>query len=115
MDFACFVMDTGTGLVKAEKCTAQVPGVFSNIVGSIKYGKEVLPVRLQGNVDGTFASSDTEAHRGLLQLSHPMENGHITDWKGMERVWQYVFDKCKCVASHHPVLLTEAPNTSRKI
>lgn len=110
----CIVMDVGTGSIKAEYHTAEKPQVFHNVVGTLKQKLSIPQQELEGLVDGnTLVSEDVYKHRGLLKLGYPMQNGHVTDWAAMTRVFQYTEDKLGVPKREHPILVTEAANTSR--
>jgi centractin len=114
MEGTCVVVDLGTGSVKAEMAGAEAPQIFPNVVGNIKYNPMVPDSTLPGLIDGSMlVSSDVEKHRGLLKITHPMEHGHITDWKGLTHVLKHVNNRLGVPAKDHPLLVTEAPNTSR--
>lgn len=68
---------------------------------------------LEGNI---FVGPKAEEYRGLLTLRYPMEQGIVTDWNDMERIWQYIYssDHLQTFSEEHPVLLTEAPLNPRK-
>ena len=114
MEGACVVMDLGTGAIKADIAGAEVPQVFPNVVGTVKHKPLVPDQQVEGLVEGNmFVGRDVDKHRGLLRLSHPMEHGHITDWKGLTHMLRHVTGSLGIPAKDHPVLVTEAPNTSR--
>lgn len=54
--------------------------------------------------------------RGLLELSHPLEEGIIKNWDDMELIWEYGFKKITNDVKGSNVLMTEAnmnPRTNR--
>jgi actin-related protein len=41
-------------------------------------------------------------------LSNPIENGFITNWEDIEKLWHHTFfQELKIVPEEHPVILTE--------
>jgi len=45
----------------------------------------------------------------MLRITHPIESGIVKNWKDMEKIWRFGFDKLgikEC--SDHNVLVTEA-------
>lgn len=61
-----------------------------------------------------------EDNRGLLSLSYPIENGIVTNWDDMIKIWGHLYEKgvlsdsTSTPSEEHPVLLTEAPLNPRK-
>ena len=46
----------------------------------------------------------------MLTLSYPIEDGTITNWDDMEKIWHYTFyNELRVARGEHPVLLTEPP------
>lgn len=114
MEGGCLVLDMGSGSIKAEFAGAEVPKVFQNVTGHVKHSAVLPQQQLDGLVDGSiFASNDVAKHRGLLRLSYPMTNGHITDWNGITNVLNHVNGTLGADAANHPILMSEAALTSR--
>ena len=52
---------------------------------------------------------------GLLDIDYPINNGIITNWDAMEKIWNYnFFSEMKISPEEHNVLLTESPFNDRK-
>ncbi|KAK2617037.1 actin [Conoideocrella luteorostrata] len=101
------VIDAGSGQVKAGMAGEDAPfTVFPTIVGEPKQknamsGVEVKPL---------YVGNEASAKRGILNLKYPVEHGVVTDWVGMEMIWEHTFSQELRVApSDHPILLTECP------
>lgn len=89
----------------------------------------------------SFVGKPVQDHRGALTLHHPMEHSTITSWSDMETVWSYTYSSLGSSSSsssstassssantlssittnpnginpsNHPLLVTEAPLTSKK-
>lgn len=46
----------------------------------------------------------------------PIQRGIITDWNSMDKVWHHIFyNELRVVSDHHPVLITESPNTPKAV
>jgi len=49
-------------------------------------------------------------HRAMLETSYPIENGIVTDWKGIINLWDYTFyERMKIEPKEYKILLTEPP------
>lgn len=86
------VIDNGTGVMKAGFAGGDKPRcIFRSCVGRVKHTR-VMP---GGPLDGSdyFIGSKVDEHRGALSLSYPMENGNITNWADMEKIWTYIYSK----------------------
>jgi len=56
----------------------------------------------------TYIGDQAEVLCGLLNNDFPMHRGLVTDWEGMEEVWQHTFsNELRVAPDEHPVLLTE--------
>ncbi len=54
-------------------------------------------------------------YRSMLNVSYPVENGKVRDWKGMQDLWNYTFhEKLKIDPTEHKILLTEPPLNPRE-
>ncbi|EEB18461.1 alpha-centractin, putative [Pediculus humanus corporis] len=107
------VIDNGSGVIKAGFAGDQTPKChFPNYIGIPKHVR-VMAGALEGDI---FVGPKAEEYRGLLSIRYPMEQGIVTDWNDMERIWQYIYskDQLQTFAEEHPVLLTEAPLNPRK-
>lgn len=110
------VIDNGSGLIKAGFAGEQVPKCrFRSCIGTPKYNKE-MPQALEGTINNRFIGPRCEEHRGLMNLTYPIENGIVQNWDDMEEIWKYIYhkDQLSAKSSDHPVLLTEAPNNPFK-
>ncbi|MHA2333647.1 MAG: hypothetical protein ACXAEU_16605 [Candidatus Hodarchaeales archaeon] len=78
--------------------------VFPTVVGTLK-GLAVSP----DSKDQLeyFVGKEAWENRENLELSYPIEFGHIRDWKAIEKVWAYSFKKLGVDPTEHPVLLIE--------
>jgi len=72
----------------------------------MRYEEEFKDVELKDIMVGDEASK----YRAMLEISHPVENGIVKDWKGMLNLWDYTFtEKMKIDPKDHRILLTEPP------
>ncbi|XP_054589716.1 uncharacterized protein [Nothobranchius furzeri] len=99
------VLDTGSGLMKAGFADQDGPKtVFPNIIGVPKY-EEIMNGNPEG---GVYVGHDAQHMRGVLALKHPIQNGIISSWDDMEKIWHHTFQLMGVEPEEHPVLLTEA-------
>ena len=46
--------------------------------------------------------------RGTLTLGYPIQNGLVSNWENMEKIWHHVFyNELRVVPEDHPCLLTD--------
>ena len=106
------VIDNGSGECKAGFAGNDAPrSVFSSIVGRPK----VPGVMVGLDNNDVYMGSQAEANKGVLKLTRPVSQGQIVTWDDMEKLWHYTMQvELKVAPEIHPVLLTEAPQTSRE-
>ena len=112
------VIDNGTGVIKAGFAGGDKPRVvFRSCIGRIKHPRVMPGGALEnGSISSSsegnlFIGSKVEEHRGALRIEYPMENGVVTNWADMEKIWSYLYtkDHLNVASEEHAVLLTEAP------
>lgn len=104
------VIDNGGGILKAGFAGEEVPSVvIDSLIGEPKH-----PRVMAGGVDGdVFVGARATELRGLLRLRSPIRRGTVTDWAGLETLWNHVFDELAVRPGEHPVLVTESPLNAR--
>jgi len=114
------VVDSGSGLIKAGFSGSDKPKcVYRSYVGRAKH-KRTLIAEDRDLYNRAVVGSKAEENRGLLHLKYPIENGIVTDWDNMVKVWGHIYEKgalsdtTAIPSEEHPVLLTEAPLNPRK-
>lgn len=57
-----------------------------------------------------YVGDECLSKRGVLTLKYPIENGIVSNWEDMERIWHHAFfNELRVAPDEHPALLTEAP------
>eukprot|EP00758_Cryptobia_borreli_P005673 Tbor_TRINITY_DN4959_c0_g1::TRINITY_DN4959_c0_g1_i1::g.9972::m.9972/K16575/ACTR1, ARP1; centractin len=114
MEGGCVVLDMGSGSIKAEFAGSENPKIFQNSVGHVKHLASIPQQQLDGLIDHSFFVSDNVTkHRGLLKVSYPMTNGHVTDWSSLGHIFSHVDSALGMDPKDHPLLISEAALSSR--
>ena len=98
------IIDNGSGFIKAGFAGDDTPGVvFPSVVG-----KRLNPVSAGQN---TYVGDEAQAmsRQGILTISHPLENGIVTNWDDMEKIWSHTFrDQLRIDPAAQPVMLIDS-------
>jgi actin-related protein len=98
------IIDNGSGFIKAGFAGDGTPGVvFPSVVG-----KRLNPVSAGQN---TYVGDEAQAmsRQGILTISHPLENGIVTNWDDMEKIWSHTFhNKLGIDPAAQPVMLIDS-------
>lgn len=105
------VIDNGTGFTKAGFAGAESPkSIFPTIVGYPKSNVQMIG----GQNKEYFVGFEACAKSDLLYLHQPVENGVITNWEDIERIWNHTFyNELVVNPEEHSVVLTEKPMSLR--
>jgi len=103
------VCDNGTGFVKCGFAGSNFPAhIFPSMIGRplMRFEEDFKNVDLKDIMVG----DECALHRAMLEITYPVDNGIINDWKGMASVWDYTFnERLKIKPEEHKILLTEPP------
>jgi actin-related protein len=98
------IIDNGSGFVKAGFAGDDTPRqVFPSVVG-----KRLNPVSAGQN---TYVGDKAQsmARQGILTISHPLENGIVTNWDDMEQIWSHTFhNELRIDPAAQPVMLIDS-------
>ncbi|KHJ92005.1 Actin [Oesophagostomum dentatum] len=101
------VIDNGSALCKAGFAGDDAPKVvFSSVVGRNRH--PMVAIRF-GNGE-SYVGHQAQNMRGVLSLRYPIQQGKVTSWEDMEKIWDYTFtSELRVSPEDRPVLLTEPP------
>lgn len=101
------IFDNGSGQCKAGLSGELAPrSVISTVVG---YPKFRLVMFGAGHKEW-YVGEEAQSKRGILSLNYPMDNGLVTSWDNMEKIWRYLYEQeLRLKPSERPALLTETP------
>ncbi|NXC47286.1 ACT1 protein, partial [Penelope pileata] len=101
------VFDNGSGLCKAGLSGEQAPrSIIPTIVGYPKFKFVMVGMDRRD----WYIGKEAQSKRGILSFTYPMENGVVTSWDNMEKIWRYLYEhELRVKPSERPVLLTETP------
>jgi len=69
---------------------------------------------VEDNQDVLVGDLNTILGRKDCDIIYPIENGKVTDWDMMEKIWDHCFDQgLQCDPSGQRVLLTETPKNPK--
>ena len=110
VDYDKIVCDNGTGFLKMGFGGDDYPRfTIPSIVGRpmLRSGQSVGDIQLKDVMFGEEANP----HRALWEITYPIEEGRVNNWKDFEALWKYTFhDKMGLPKdlSNKGILVTEA-------
>ncbi|XP_047306690.1 actin-66-like [Impatiens glandulifera] len=95
-------------MIKAGFAGDRGGAVFPNVVGHPRHTSVMVGMR------HVYVGDEAELRRGVLNLKYPIEDGIVSNWDDMEKIWHHTFyNELGVSPEDHPVLLTEAPLNSK--
>ncbi|KAJ5075711.1 actin-10-related [Anaeramoeba ignava] len=106
--FQTVIIDNGSYLTKVGFAGEDEPKIaFETIVGRIRSPHSIL---VGMNIRDSYIGEEAKKKRGILMMRYPVQNGIITDWDNIEKIWFHSFyNELRVAPEEHPVLLTEPP------
>jgi actin beta/gamma 1 len=106
------VIDNGSSTIKAGFAGEDAPRCqVPNVVGRSRH-PGVSGVMMGLETDN-FVGEKAVEHRGLLQLTEPVQRGNIVDWDAMQHAWHHTFlSSLQVACEEHPLLITESVDSS---
>ncbi|CAF3197562.1 unnamed protein product [Rotaria sp. Silwood2] len=101
------IIDNGSGTIKAGFSVDEKPRVvFPTVIGRLHQAKS-LP---QTNNKDQYIGDEAIKTKEILYINYPIENGIITNWDDMEKIWHHTFyNQLRVSPEEHSVLLSETP------
>ena len=104
-DNIALVLDNGSGMCKAGFAGEDIPrAIFPTVTGRPSHSDVTTGLSKE-----SYIGFEATNKRSVLALTHPIQQGVVTDWEGMESIWQYTYSQLRVAPEDRPVLLTETP------
>ncbi|CAD8149657.1 unnamed protein product [Paramecium octaurelia] len=107
------IEDSGTGYLKIGFAGDNFPAhSFPAMVGrpTLRADEQLDDANLKDIMIG----DEAQPYRGLLELTHPLEEGVVKNWDDMELIWNYGYKKLGIDPKDQTVLMTEAAGNPKK-
>lgn len=106
-DEISLVIDNGSRFTKSGfsgDCTPK--SIFPTVVGTPKSNNSMVGL----NDRIINVGHEPESKRNILNLNYPIEQGLITNWEDIEKIWSHTFYlELRIAPEEHSVLLAEVP------
>ncbi|KAJ5075947.1 actin-10-related [Anaeramoeba ignava] len=101
------VIDNGSSTIRAGFSGDDTSkSIFPSIIGKPKDETKKDELELKD----FYIGNEVQSKREFLKIEYPIQNGIITNWDQMEKLWNYVFEQdLKVDPKEYPILMTEAP------
>ncbi|KAJ5071260.1 actin-10-related [Anaeramoeba ignava] len=107
------IIDSGGDTIKAGFGGEDFPRIiFPTVIGRERSGSPFAYLSLQwkGSPITWCVGEEIKSYIGKIRLIYPIQNGIITNWDDMEKIWNHIFyNELRVAPEEHPVLLTENP------
>ncbi len=100
-----FVIDNGSGIVKAGFGSEERPALYKALVGRPKYRRVMIGASRRHVMVGRRCAR----MMGVLRLSYPTEAGIVSNWSDLEALWAHTYEDSNAKPEAHRVLITEPP------
>ena len=60
-----------------------------------------------------YSGNQSQSTYDKLNVKYPMQNGIITNWQDMEKIWHHMFKELKVNPKNHPILLSESSDNPK--
>lgn len=99
------VIDNGSSIVRAGYAGEAYPmSVFHPSLGTLRPNVEKTTPFLPDS----YIGNDAYAMSGILTLKNPIEQGAVTNWDSMTKIWEHAFyHELGVPPAQHPIILTE--------
>uniref|UniRef100_A0A7S4K036 Actin n=1 Tax=Paramoeba aestuarina TaxID=180227 RepID=A0A7S4K036_9EUKA len=102
-ELGAICIDPGSYMIKAGFAGDDAPrNVFPSLLG--RHGKESY-----------YIGDEAQAKRGILSLQYPIEQGRVTNWDDMEKIYHYTFyNELRVHPQEHQLVVCEPPLNPRE-
>lgn len=106
-EITALVVDNSTRTCRAGFAGEDLPrAVLPPVIGRPKQQSAVE----EATRKAYYVGSDAQSRRDILTLKYPFQNGYISNWDDMEKIWHHVFyNELQVAPEDRPVLLSECP------
>jgi actin beta/gamma 1 len=109
---APIVIDNGTAEIRAGFAGDDDPKVkMPTIVGRPR-ARYVRQAAIAGQATDTYIGHEALSRRGVLEMKYPIENGIVTNWDDVEKVYSYSNYNYNTIALMYTLVLSWCTVTS---
>lgn len=111
-DIAAVIIDNGSGTMKAGMAGDDTPRInFPTIIGEPK-----MPGIMVGmEQKDAFIGKEVLSKLDVLNVTHPIEFGLITDWEKMEKIWFHILiNELHIDPEKNFLMMTDSPSNTKK-